>query len=97
MSASMTVITAIRHIRRTPLRLSPLLRFSLATAKPDPDGKPTLLPTKIPPSCCGKGFKCHNLTRWFVSDGTNIVSICASCAERLWDMYDALTFHVERI
>lgn len=96
MSATIS-ISVQRPTQRRVLRLSPLLRFSLATARPDPDGKPTLLPTKIPAGCVGKGFKCHNLTRWFVSDGINTVCICASCAERLWDMYDALTFHVERI
>lgn len=95
---STTMSVSVNHSsQRRVLRLSSLLRFSLATAKPDPDGKPILLPTKIPSGCCGKGFKCHNLTRWFVSDGTNTCSICTSCAEKLWNMYDALTFHVERI
>jgi hypothetical protein len=72
-----------------------LLRFSLATAKPD--GKPILLPLKIPHKCLGRGFKCANIIRWQVRDGLNAAFICGSCAEILWETYNALDFEVERV
>jgi len=96
MGASMLFAT-YHPTRKPPLRLSVLLRFSLATARPDPDGKPVLLPLKIPAGCVGKGFKCHNLIRWAISDGTNTCNICTSCAEHLWEQHGALSFTVERL
>lgn len=79
------------------LKLSPLLRFALATARPDPEGKPALLPMKIPKRCCGKNFRCTNFVRWQIRDRSNVAYICAPCAEDLWEMYDALDFTIHRI
>lgn len=92
MSASIAV--AVRKMRKPPLRLSPLLRFAIATARPD---VPALLPTKIPRKCVGKLFHCTNVLRWEISDGVNTVYICSSCAEIYWENHDVMDHHIERI
>jgi hypothetical protein len=77
------------------LRLSPLLRFALSTVKQD--GRPALLPMKIPRRCLGRNFKCENICRWQIRDGVNVCYICAPCSEHLWTVYNALDFEIERI
>jgi hypothetical protein len=81
MSATIA-ITVYRRRRREPLRLSPLLRFALSTAQPDPDGKPILLPEQIPTSCCGKGFKCKRVVGWVMFDGVNGAYLCREHLDR---------------
>ena len=92
-----TQVNGYPRFRRPPLRLSPLLRFALATAKPGPDGKPNLLPMKIPHKCCGKGFHCTNIVRWQIKDGVNSCFICGPCCEQLWESHNALDFSMERV
>ena len=91
--SSLTVVTRI-HAELTVapvrppapvLRLSPLLRYALATARPRPDGRPLLLPLRIPRRCCHGLFSCRNKVRWIVGDGRNHVFFCDGHVERYWE------------
>lgn len=84
-------------VRRPVLRLSPLLRFALATAAPREDGKPNLLPTKIPPRCCYNLFQCRNIVAWRIGDGRNTSFFCHRHLEKYWRAGHDVTEHtVER-
>lgn len=94
------VVTVVRvTVRRTRriLRLSSLLRYALSTAKPSDNGKPNLLPTKIPNHCANDLFRCRKLVRWIVGDGRNHVFFCASHIEDYWSGHDTLKHTVESI
>jgi hypothetical protein len=100
MSASISV--SVRKVGANqftaPLRMSPVLRFALRTAVADPDGKPTLLPLKIPKVCCGKLFSCKNQLAWKVNDGRNEVWMCRLCFEGLWESgQNVLDYQIERL
>lgn len=95
---STQAIPTFQKPRKPPLRLSPLLRFSLSTAVPDPEGKPILLPLKIPKSCCHDAFRCKNLLKWSVSDGINAVNLCRIHFESFWESgKNVLDYRIERI
>lgn len=96
--STMNLITRIHVTVRQPvLKLSPLLRFSLATASKRDDGKPNLLPTRIPPRCCHDLFRCRNIVAWRIGDGRNQVFFCGSHLERYWRAGHDVTDHtVER-
>jgi len=84
--STLTVVTAIRAtIQRAPLRLSPLLRWAIATAAPRADGQPNLLPGTIPHCCAHDLFRCRRRVAWRVGDGRNRVYFCAECVERYWE------------
>lgn len=96
--SSLTVITHIRTtLRRRPgLRLSPLLRFAIATATPSAD-QPALLPLRIPERCCHDLFRCRHAVKWRVGDGVNRVYFCDNHMEAWWDLgNDTKDFEVER-
>lgn len=100
----MTATAVITHVRvtvrraRRILRLSSLLRYSLSTAKPDPDGKPNLLPTKIPNHCAHNLFRCRKSLRWIVGDGRNHVFLCDCHMNGFWeDGHDTKDFTVDRV
>lgn len=87
----------VRRSRRI-LKLSSLLRFALATAKLDPDGKPNLLPTKIPNHCAHNLFRCQKQIRWIVGDGRNHVFMCTAHMDGFWESgHDTKDFAVERV
>lgn len=93
MSASISI--SVNRPRREPLRLSPLLRFSLATA--DPTGKPVLLPLSIPKTCAGRGFRCHNIVCWRANDGRNAVNLCKICGEKFLKEHNGIDYELERL
>jgi hypothetical protein len=99
-----TATAVITHIRATVrrnrriLKLSSLLRYSLATAKADPDGKPNLLPTEIPNRCAHDLFRCRAIIGWIVGDGRNHVYLCHRHMEHFWgEGRDTNDFTVERV
>lgn len=99
MSASLTVVTSVSvvKVRRQPLRLSPLLRYALATASPRADGQPNLLPLMIPTRCCHGLWACRARVHWRVGDGRNYVFFCKDHFEGLWEAgNDVMDFSVER-
>jgi hypothetical protein len=99
-----TATAVITHIRATVrrnrriLKLSSLLRYSLATAKADPDGKPNLLPTEIPRQCAHNLFRCRAIIHWIVGDGRNHVFMCSKHMSTFWEGgRDTNDFTVERV
>lgn len=102
-STTVTVIVPAGVIRRQRRRLqkslvmSPLLRYALAIAPPRGDGRPNLLPLRIPERCCHKLFSCGEPVRWRVGDGRNYVWFCQRGFEELWEAgYCVQDFTVER-
>jgi len=84
-----------RPAKKSPLRLSPVLRFAIATAE---SGKPALLPLRIPKACCGKLFSCKNQLAWKVSDGRNEVWMCRIDFELFWESgQNVLDYQIERL
>lgn len=101
MSTTLTVVTQVYVAtrRREPLRLSPLLRHALQTARAQPraDGRPLLLPTTIPARCAHDLFACRAAVRWRVGDGRNRVFFCQDHIEELWEAgHEVKDFEVER-
>lgn len=100
--SSLTVVTRIRAeltVAKAPalpaLRLSPLLRYALATGRPRPDGRPLLLPLRIPRRCCHALFSCRNKVRWIVGDGRNYVRFCESHYDGFMESHDVFDFTSE--
>lgn len=94
---SLAVATYI-HVKSTAaplLRLSPLLRYALATARPRGDGRPLLLPLRIPRRCCYGLFSCRNKVRWIVGDGRNHALFCESHYDRFMETHDVFDFTSE--
>jgi hypothetical protein len=98
----MSATSVVTHIRGTVrrakriLKLSAILRYSLATAAPDPAGKPSLLPTEIPKHCAHNLFRCRKSVRWIVGDGQNHVFMCSDHYDGFWEGRDTKDFTVER-
>lgn len=88
MCATLTLVTHIHAVVRRPvrpvLRLSPLLRYALATAVPRADGQPNLLPYSIPTACCHDLFRCRAKVLWRIGDGQNMVFFCEAHSEDWW-------------
>jgi hypothetical protein len=102
MSATLTLVTQLHATVRqrsqpTPLRLSPLLRHVLRTATPRADGRPNLLPDRIPSSCCGDLWRCRAMVVWRIGDDKNSVFFCLDHGEALWEAgHDVIDYVVER-
>lgn len=98
--SAITLITTV-HVRPPTrpqgLRLSPLLRYALASASTRRDGKPLLLPTSIPQKCCHGLWRCRDVVHWRVGDGQNWVFFCLTHFEDFWDAgHDVQDFDICR-
>lgn len=88
-----------RPLRPAPvvLRLSPLLRYALATATPRADGRPLLLPEVLPERCCAGLWTCRARVQWRIGDGRNRVLFCHGHLEKFWESgHDVLDYLIER-
>jgi hypothetical protein len=112
MSTTLTLVTQVRAVIQRPLlppppstlppaptvlRLSPLLRYALATAQPRADGRPLLLPETLPPRCCHGLWTCRARVKWRIGDGRNRVLFCETHGEEFWLAgNDVLDYTIER-
>ena len=103
-AASFTLVTHVHAVVRRParpaptvLRLSPLLRYALATATPRADGGPLLLPETLPERCCYNLWNCRARIKWRIGDERNRVFFCEAHAEALWEAgNNVLDYSIER-
>lgn len=99
--STLNLVVAVRaevRRRRAVLRLSPLLRYALSTAKPDPSGRPNLLPERVPHACAHNLFRCRAIVKWIVGDGQNCVFMCDGHYDALWEAgNDTKDYTVERV
>lgn len=86
----------LQEALRPTLRLSPLLRYALASARPRHDRRPNLLPSFIPERCCHNLFGCGLKVEWRVGDGRNQAYFCQIHYDQFMEARDVFDYVSER-